>query len=134
MRSRSRLRRSGARRWRCLGRRPGPSATDRAKGLIFATLAGITLDTAEQRADDEKRYDNLHHAHVNVGDRSRVGALQLDAFHRRRRGRGSAEERGQGVLRDVGCRRHLVMKAGGRVLQRHAARRRSAAWHSNSGG
>lgn len=37
-------------------------ATDRAKGLIFATLAGIALDTAEQRADEEERNDNLHHA------------------------------------------------------------------------
>lgn len=37
-------------------------ATDRATGLIVATLAGIALDTAEQRAGDKKRSDNLHHA------------------------------------------------------------------------
>lgn len=35
-------------------------ATDRAKGAIFATLAGLALDSAEDRADDEKRTANLH--------------------------------------------------------------------------
>ena len=37
-------------------------ATDRAKGLIFATLAGIALDAAGERADDEQRVANLHEA------------------------------------------------------------------------
>jgi hypothetical protein len=37
-------------------------ATDRAKGLIFATLAGIALDAAGERADDEQRVANLHDA------------------------------------------------------------------------
>ena len=37
-------------------------ATDRAKGLIFATLAGIALGSAEQRADEERRAENLHQA------------------------------------------------------------------------
>lgn len=34
-------------------------ATDRAKGLIFATLAGIAIDAAEQRASDDERAENL---------------------------------------------------------------------------
>jgi hypothetical protein len=34
-------------------------ATDRAKGLIFATLAGIALDTAMQREDDEIKAEQL---------------------------------------------------------------------------
>ena len=37
-------------------------ATDRAKGLIFATLAGLALDSAEVRADDQRRVENLHAA------------------------------------------------------------------------
>jgi len=37
-------------------------ATDRAKALIFATLAGIALDAAEDRAGDEQRVANLHEA------------------------------------------------------------------------
>lgn len=44
-------------------RLPGAfGATDRAKGLIFATLAGLALDAAEERADDEQRFANLHEA------------------------------------------------------------------------
>ena len=37
-------------------------ATDRAKALIIATLAGVALDAAEERAGDEKRLANLHEA------------------------------------------------------------------------
>jgi len=37
-------------------------ATDRAKALIFATLAGVALDAAEERAGDEKRVASLHEA------------------------------------------------------------------------
>ncbi len=37
-------------------------ATDRAKALIFATLAGVALDAAEERAGEEKRFANLHEA------------------------------------------------------------------------
>ena len=56
-------------------------ATDRAKGLIFATLAGIALDTAEQRADEEKRYDNLHHA---LWTRELIGQAQGILMERER--------------------------------------------------
>jgi hypothetical protein len=35
------------------------SAIDRAKGQLFATLAGLALDHAEERAEDEKREHNL---------------------------------------------------------------------------
>jgi len=56
-------------------------ATDRAKGLIFATLAGIALDTAEQRADDEKRYDNLHQA---LRTRELIGQAQGILMERER--------------------------------------------------
>ena len=37
-------------------------ATDRAKGLSFATLAGLALGAAEERAVDERRFANLHEA------------------------------------------------------------------------
>lgn len=37
-------------------------ATDRAKGLIFATLAGIALDTAEEREGKDRRIANLQAA------------------------------------------------------------------------
>lgn len=37
-------------------------ATDRAKGLIFATLAGLAVDAAGDRADDLQRVANLHEA------------------------------------------------------------------------
>jgi len=56
-------------------------ATDRAKGLIFATLAGIALDTAEQRADGEERYDNLHHA---LRTRELIGQAQGILMERER--------------------------------------------------
>lgn len=56
-------------------------ATDRAKGLIFATLAGIALNTAEQRADDEKRNDNLHQA---LQTRELIGQAQGILMERER--------------------------------------------------
>jgi len=56
-------------------------ATDRAKGLIFATLAGLALDTAEQRADEEKRYDNLHDA---LRTRELIGQAQGILMERER--------------------------------------------------
>lgn len=37
-------------------------ATDRAKAILFATLAGAALDAAEVRAGDESRLSNLHEA------------------------------------------------------------------------
>ncbi len=48
-------------------------ATDRAKGLIFATLAGLALDSAESRQDDEKRVENLH---VALRTRELIGQAQ----------------------------------------------------------
>jgi len=56
-------------------------ATDRAKGLIFATLAGIALDTAERRADEEERFDNLHHA---LRTRELIGQAQGILMERER--------------------------------------------------
>jgi len=37
-------------------------ATDQAKAVIFATLAGVELNAAEDRAGDDKRFANLHEA------------------------------------------------------------------------
>ncbi|MEO5680825.1 MAG: GAF and ANTAR domain-containing protein [Acidimicrobiales bacterium] len=48
-------------------------ATARAKGLIFATLAGLALDAAEERAGDEQRAANLHEALVT---RELIGQAQ----------------------------------------------------------
>lgn len=48
-------------------------AIDRAKGLIFATLAGIALSTAEERASDAQRLDNLHQA---LRSRETIGRAQ----------------------------------------------------------
>jgi len=56
-------------------------ATDRAKGLIFATLAGIALDAAEKRADEEKRSDNLHRA---LQTRELIGQAQGILMERER--------------------------------------------------
>lgn len=56
-------------------------ATDRAKGLIFATLAGIALDAAEQRADEEKRFENLHQA---LRTRELIGQAQGILMERER--------------------------------------------------
>jgi hypothetical protein len=47
-----------------------PSAfgvTDRAKGSIFAALAGVALDTAESREDERRTADNLHIALATSG-------------------------------------------------------------------
>ena len=49
-------------------RRPAAfGATDRAEGLILATLAGIALRVAEQRSDDETRAESLHPALLTHG-------------------------------------------------------------------
>lgn len=54
---------------------------DRAKGLIFATLAGFALDAAEQRADDEKLADNLRQA---LRSREMIGQAQGILIERER--------------------------------------------------
>jgi hypothetical protein len=56
-------------------------ATDRAKGLIFATLAGIALDAAGERADDEQRVANLHEA---LRTRELIGLAQGILIERER--------------------------------------------------
>ncbi len=56
-------------------------ATDRATGLIFATLAGIALDTANDRADDDRRLTNLHDAMVT---RELIGQAQGILMERER--------------------------------------------------
>jgi hypothetical protein len=56
-------------------------ATDRAKGLIFATLAGIALDAAGDRADDEDRVANLHEALIT---RELIGQAQGILIERER--------------------------------------------------
>jgi hypothetical protein len=63
-------------------RLPGAfGATDRAKGLIFATLAGIALDTAGERADDHSRVANLHEA---LRTRELIGQAQGILMERER--------------------------------------------------
>lgn len=56
-------------------------ATDRAKGLIFATLAGIALDSAEQRANEEKRLESLQDA---LRTRELIGQAQGILMERER--------------------------------------------------
>ena len=56
-------------------------ATDRAKALIFATLAGIALDAAGERADDEQRLANLHDA---LQTRELIGQAQGILIERER--------------------------------------------------
>jgi hypothetical protein len=56
-------------------------ATDRAKGVIFATLAGIALDAAGERADDESRVANLHQA---LRTRELIGQAQGILIERER--------------------------------------------------
>jgi len=56
-------------------------ATDRAKGLIFATLAGLALDAAGQRAGDEQRLANLHGA---LRTRELIGQAQGILIERER--------------------------------------------------
>jgi len=66
----------------CYARLPAAfGATDRAKGVIFATLAGIALDSAEQRAKDEKRLENLHQA---LSTRELIGQAQGILMERER--------------------------------------------------
>lgn len=55
--------------------------TGRAKGLIFATLAGIALDTAATRAGDDQRLTNLHEA---LGTRELIGQAQGILMERER--------------------------------------------------
>ncbi len=56
-------------------------ATDRAEGLIFATLARIALDNAGERADDETRVANLHEA---LKTRELIGRAQGILIERER--------------------------------------------------
>ncbi|CAN5517607.1 GAF and ANTAR domain-containing protein [soil metagenome] len=56
-------------------------ATDRATGLIFATLAGIALEAAGERADDEHRVANLHEA---LKTRELIGQAQGILIERER--------------------------------------------------
>ncbi len=56
-------------------------ATDRAKGLIFATLAGLALDLAGERADDLLRVANLHDA---LRTRELIGQAQGILIERER--------------------------------------------------
>lgn len=56
-------------------------ATDRAKGVIFATLAGIALDAAGERAADDTRVANLHAA---MKTRELIGQAQGILMERER--------------------------------------------------
>ena len=56
-------------------------ATDRAKALVFATLAGLALGAAEDRADDEQRFANLHEA---LRTRELIGQAQGILIERER--------------------------------------------------
>ncbi len=55
--------------------------TDRAKGLIFATLAGLALETAGERADEQERFVNLHQA---LATRELIGQAQGILIERER--------------------------------------------------
>lgn len=55
--------------------------TDRAMGLIFATLAGLALETAGDRADEEQRFANLHKA---LATRELIGQAQGILIERER--------------------------------------------------
>lgn len=56
-------------------------ATDRAKGQLFATLAGLALNSAEERAFDEKRSANLVEA---LRTRELIGQAQGILMERER--------------------------------------------------
>jgi hypothetical protein len=56
-------------------------ATDRAMGVIFATLAGLALDTAEARADEGLKVANLHEA---LRTRELIGQAQGILIERER--------------------------------------------------
>ena len=55
--------------------------TDRAQGLLFATLAGLALDSAEVRASEERRADNLLEA---LRTRELIGQAQGILMERER--------------------------------------------------
>jgi ANTAR domain/GAF domain len=55
--------------------------TDRAQALLFATLAGLALDSAEERASEEKRADNLIEA---LRTRELIGQAQGILMERER--------------------------------------------------
>jgi ANTAR domain/GAF domain len=56
-------------------------ATDRAKGQLFATLAGLALNSAEERASDERRSANLVEA---LRTRELIGQAQGILMERER--------------------------------------------------
>jgi hypothetical protein len=56
-------------------------AVDRTQGLVFATLAGIALGTAEERASVDRRFDNLQEA---VRSRELIGQAQGILMERER--------------------------------------------------
>jgi ANTAR domain/GAF domain len=56
-------------------------ATDRAQGLLFATLARLALDSAEERASEEKRTGNLVEA---LRTRELIGQAQGILMERER--------------------------------------------------
>ncbi len=56
-------------------------ATDRAKGLLFATLAGQALNSAKVRQDEERRSEDLHQALVT---RELIGQAQGILMERER--------------------------------------------------
>jgi hypothetical protein len=56
-------------------------STDRAKGLIFATLAGLALENAGDRADEEERLVNLRKA---LATRELIGQAQGILIERER--------------------------------------------------
>ena len=56
-------------------------ATGRAQGLLFATLAGLALDSAEERASEGKRSDNLVEA---LRTRELIGQAQGILMERER--------------------------------------------------
>jgi len=56
-------------------------ALDRAKGLIFATLAGIALGAAEERASEDQRFTNLKEA---LQSRELIGQAQGILMERER--------------------------------------------------
>jgi hypothetical protein len=57
------------------------TATDRAKGLIFATVAGLALDVVGERAEDQQRVANLHEA---LRTRELIGQAQGILMERER--------------------------------------------------
>ena len=63
-------------------RYPGAfGATDRAKGVIFATLAGLALGGAQAHESDDRRADNLHQA---LATRELIGQAQGILMERER--------------------------------------------------